>query len=368
MKQSQLYEKIAQCLAFGDSPEFMKAHLMPNSEPKFSQDLVFMASNHYVLPALFLRIVKSNTTGFFPDELKDHLNEILELNRKRNRLILEQIREINAVLGDENIYPVYLKGTANLLDNLYSDPGERMIGDIDLLVREEEYLKAVEKIKSLGYRYDRKILGDVGELKHYPRLYREDVPADVEIHRLPVNTKYTRKFTTEMVFAHKREAQSSSNVFVPSDEHKIILNFIHGQLSNQGFRFRMVPLRDLFDLYLLSQRVDLVQVLPFVEERHKAAAYFCFSERVFGLQTKPTICSGRKYSQFYRQHHWLLNHHKISRFRKGTIKLLQLIVVRYFWRIFSTLFSKSSRRHVWMRVKDPQWYKLHWKGLHDYFK
>jgi len=73
-----------------------------------------------------------------PEEVEHAFAEIYELNRQRNQQILKQIDDITALLNKENIQPVFLKGTANLLDELYSDVGERMIGDIDFLVTEEQ--------------------------------------------------------------------------------------------------------------------------------------------------------------------------------------------------------------------------------------
>ena len=55
------------------------------------------------------------------------LKEIYDLNRESNQQILRQIDDITAILNKENIQPVFLKGTANLLDGLYSDLGERMM-------------------------------------------------------------------------------------------------------------------------------------------------------------------------------------------------------------------------------------------------
>ena len=63
-----------------------------------------------------------------PEEVEQAFAEIYDLNRERNQQILQQIDDITAELNKENIQPVFLKGTANLLDGLYSDVGERMIG------------------------------------------------------------------------------------------------------------------------------------------------------------------------------------------------------------------------------------------------
>ena len=72
--------------------------------------------------------------------------KIYGLNRERNIQILQRIDDITAELNKKNIQPVFLKGTANLLDGLYSDLGERMIGDIDFLVKEQLKFQTPSKI------------------------------------------------------------------------------------------------------------------------------------------------------------------------------------------------------------------------------
>jgi len=75
-----------------------------------------------------------------PDVLEQHLKEIYTLNRTRNEQILLQVKEMNATLNAANISPIYLKGTGNLIDGIYGDIGERIIGDIDFLVAEKDFL------------------------------------------------------------------------------------------------------------------------------------------------------------------------------------------------------------------------------------
>ena len=42
-----------------------------------------------------------------------------------------------------NCTPIFLKGTGNLLANLYEDIAERMVGDIDFIFSKEDYPKAI---------------------------------------------------------------------------------------------------------------------------------------------------------------------------------------------------------------------------------
>ena len=156
-----------------------------------------------------------------------HMNMQIILKRYTRQIKKEtgkyclQIDEISSQLKKENIDPLYLKGTANLMDNLYSDLGVRMIGDIDFLVQEKDYLKTAELIQELGYKTDAVLYDDVYFRKHYPRLFREDVLADIEIHHVPVNFAYTKQFNTELLFQNKKEIKQSVKPLLKSSINEI---------------------------------------------------------------------------------------------------------------------------------------------------
>ena len=50
-----------------------------------------------------------------------------------------------------NIRPIFLKGTANLLAGVYEDIGERMVGDIDFIFSQQDYPKAITILRDFGY-------------------------------------------------------------------------------------------------------------------------------------------------------------------------------------------------------------------------
>ena len=75
----------------------------------------------------------------------DYMKYITKLNRERNEEIIAQAKELNTLLLEHHITPIFLKGTGNLLEGLYEDIGERMVGDIDFLFSEEDYPKAISK-------------------------------------------------------------------------------------------------------------------------------------------------------------------------------------------------------------------------------
>ncbi len=367
MKQSELFEFACQCL-LPDKNTGQKKGI----EEKFISgevDLnrfVFLCSNHLVLPAIYLRLKDAGLIELFPNEYVDHLKEIYETNKKRNRDILLQIDEISSRLKKENIEPLYLKGTANLMDNLYSDLGVRMIGDIDFLVQEKDYLKTVDLILDLGYENQHKMYEDAKSFKHYPRLFRKDVPADIEIHRVPVNIQYSKQFHTDLLFQHKKAIKNRSNCFVSSDEHKLIHTFIHSQLSNKGHKRITLELRDLYDAQLLLKRVDVNSVLPQVEEKIKARDFFEYVNYLFNPEQ--ISLSDKLPNNFAVRHQWFLNHSRWHRTYLNILNFYELIIIRYLWRIIRAPFQKSSMRYLYVRLKDPKWYKMHFKGVRDSFR
>ena len=57
------------------------------------------------------------------------------------------------MLLDNGVRPVFLKGTGNVLEGLYEDIGERMVGDIDFLIQQKDFLKAVDILKIITTIY-----------------------------------------------------------------------------------------------------------------------------------------------------------------------------------------------------------------------
>ena len=157
------------------------------------EKFVVLSSSYLITPAIYVKFRDSGIDSLLPAELHDYLKEIYNLSFSRNQMLLEQIREICDLLAADNIFPILLKGAGNMMDDLYPDIGERIMGDIDILVKEEEYHRAAEIALNFGYQvleseyyYD-----DVDILKHYPRLGHPERYAALEIHRLPVEEKYT---------------------------------------------------------------------------------------------------------------------------------------------------------------------------------
>ena len=113
--------------------------------------VVKVSTGHFVFPALYCNLKRANFLHYLPEDLVNYMVHITDLNRTRNQKIIEQAKELNELLVANNITPIFLKGTGNLLEGLYEDIAERMVGDIDFIVSKEEYRKTISLLKRNEY-------------------------------------------------------------------------------------------------------------------------------------------------------------------------------------------------------------------------
>ena len=113
--------------------------------------VVKVSTAHYVFPTLYCNLKRADFLHYLPQKLVSCMKYITNINRERNKQIITQARELNSLLLANNIRPIFLKGTGNLLAGIYEDIAERMVGDIDLIFLKEDYPKAFTLLREFGY-------------------------------------------------------------------------------------------------------------------------------------------------------------------------------------------------------------------------
>lgn len=389
MKTRQTYRLIADILALGSYPGEKTANYLHASDPPgiskpeniiegakaVTDDLhsgddivrlidsgevdwkgvVYTGSNNYVLQAMFLKLEKNGLLRYLPEELTTHLRKLYEMNLDRNSLILEHTAEINTLLKANGITPIFMKGLGNMLDGLYSSPGERMMLDIDILVDPEQMEQAAGLLMADGFKPSGKYdPGRKPAMKHFPPLVREGLPAFVDIHRMPVNIQYERYFSYEAAITGKRAANGNPKYMVMSDAHKIRLNFIHSQLVHWGHQHAVPSLRDLYDLYLLSGREDAAAILTGLDHYSShATGYLRILYDIFGIGKPLPAGTGNRGSGLLKRHRIAINNRKTGRFIYTMLRALRL----YIDIPLRSIFDKNYRLYVKVRLRDPEWYK-----------
>lgn len=216
-------------------------------------NVVKVGTAHFVFPALYCNLQRVNFLQFLPDELVGFMEHITNLNRERNTEIIREANEINTLLLKNNITPIFLKGTGNLLEGLYDDIAERMVGDIDFLVQEKDFLKAAKLLEENNYEKTSKGLISPVFQKHYPRLFNEDKIAAVEVHLDMLKGKKKERFNYQSI---KDSAQKINDIQVMSYTDQITLTTMAIQHNDNGFYYKTVSLRNCYDVFLLSQKTN----------------------------------------------------------------------------------------------------------------
>jgi len=367
MTKKELFYFTGSCLMLNEDSNFKNVIIsMIQSDAIDWMKFVSLCSNHLILPSIYLKFKSHDILKYLPEELSEHLKDIYDLNLIRNNQIIVQLHDITATLNKNNIYPVFLKGSGNLLDQLYMDNGERILGDIDFLVPKKDYLITAKLLEEEGYSMVVHFYGEIEKLKHYPRISKSGYPAVLEIHQLPVKERFQSWFNTEMIARDKKSVASLPGSYVLSDNHNIMLNFIHGQLDHEGYIYGIVSFRDLYDLYLLSKRTPLTQTINNIKTRNRAIAYFAFARKAFGLNEKffpDTNFSARLFAEKHDFNHssvfFYYSYRSFVFLVKRIIKMIRQ-VIQFF-------YSKEMRRSVINRITDRKWYGAHIHSYVDFF-
>lgn len=217
--------------------------------------VVKVSTAHYVLPALYCNLQRSDFLHYLPEDLVTYMEYITDLNRKRNEEIILQVKELNKLLSTNNIKPVFLKGSGNLLAGIYEDIAERMVGDIDFLLSKKDSFRAYEILKTNNYYNPKNLLFNPPDHRHLPRLVKQENKfAAVEIHSEMLGIKKYRKEFNHTVVG--KDYQLIDEVRVLSYANKLNLSIISDQINDNGFYYKMISLRNAYDVFLLSKKTN----------------------------------------------------------------------------------------------------------------
>ena len=317
-------------------------------------DVVKVSTSHYVLPALYCNLKRVDFLQYIPLELLNYMELITNLNRERNEQIITQAKELNTLLLANNITPIYIKGTGNLLAGLYEDIAERMVGDIDFIFSKENFSKSIIVLRDNGYLPQRIYNFKHFPNRHFPRLIKKNKIGAVEIHNQLLDSKKYNKFNYSFV---KKFSQIISGVEVLSYANKLNLSIIANQINDNGFYYKTMALRNAYDVFLLSKKtnakdaVHSLDKLTYPLNCFLAACYEVFNT-VESLEYNPTARTASYLSVFNSQ---FSNPDKFKK-RQNRVKRYLLIKVKLNF-YFKCIFYAEFRDLLFVRLKDRKWRK-----------
>ncbi|TDQ30063.1 nucleotidyltransferase domain-containing protein [Tenacibaculum caenipelagi] len=314
-------------------------------------DVVKISTAHYVFPALYCNLERVNFLHYLPADLVEYMKHITDLNRERNQQIIKEAKEINDLLLSNNITPIFLKGTGNLLEGLYEDIAERMVGDIDFLVHKNHLKTTFNILKKHGY------INKISELfddhRHIPRITHPEKIAAVEIHKNMLRKEKAKFFDYKTI---KDSLLITNNIAVLSIENQIKLTVFSKLINDNAYFFKSINLRGTYDVFLLGNKLKSETKITDTNLSKELSAGLDLYSFILSKPLNLQYASNNKSQRYTKD---CLQNLTPSRYNKVKKRLLTFYL-KFFSRLqilVKALFNKSYFKFVFSRATDINWYK-----------
>ena len=313
--------------------------------------VVKLSTAHYVFPAMYCNLKRADFLQYLPQELVSYMEHITDINRERNKQIILQANELNNVLLANKITPIFLKGTGNLLADIYEDIGERMVGDIDFIFSKEEYPKAIIILREFGY-YGK--VPSQSTNRHYSRLIKKGSIAAVEIHKELLTEKYQKEFNYSFV---DKDSQVIRGVTVLSYANKLNLSIIADQINDKGFYFKTMALRNAYDVFLLSKKINSIYAVNSLNKlSHPLNCFLAACYEVFDKLETIEYNKNAKTALYLRNFNSQFTN-PIPTKRKPIFNKIYLFIKYRSNIIYKAIIYKEYRVWLFNLLTDKDWYK-----------
>lgn len=355
MSYKQTYYFIATCLtiSFEKNNKLVIEKTLQSNTIDWDA-VVKLSTQQLVFPALYCNLKRAGFLHYLPTDLVNYMELITGLNRERNQQISTQATALNTLLLDHEITPIFLKGTGNLLTGLYTDIAERMIGDIDFILPKEQYTKAIALLREDGYTDVLKYHYHLPMQRHYRRIKKENNIAALEIHKELLIEKYTAEFNYDFI---RKDIQIINQISLLSYDNKLNLSIISNQITDHGFYYKTIPLRNGYDVFLLSKKTNAQQAVNNLYKLKSPLQCFlagCFE--VFNSPDSLQYVKTRNTAAYVKRFKNQFTNTKKVRRKRLVIKNY-LALKLFLYTLYRCLVYKEYTIWLLHKMTDKNWYK-----------
>ena len=208
------------------------------------EKLTKISSRYLVLPLLFKKIKAKNYKSLIPKKFYSFLKEIYEINERRNLELVKEIEKHANLLNNAKINYVFLKGSALLIHENYKNL-ERMVGDIDILISQEDFSRAIKLFKKEGFN---EINSYNFFQKHYPRMNSNKYIFAIEIHN-KLTLKKLKKIDENEFLKSKIK---NLNTYIPTKKNMLKHIVYNDQINDNGYILNGYNLKAYYDYFSLN--------------------------------------------------------------------------------------------------------------------
>lgn len=254
--------------AANSSPEArlgrMMRSILGNQEPfAWTNEDSELAAKVSLLPAIWPSVPEGRVYACPEDRAV--LRTAYELNQVRNTQISAQILQIARQLNSIGVRPMFIKGTAHLVSDLWPMPGSRMLRDVDVLVAEDEVDHCHRHLSHWATNGP----ADMRDLnpKHKCLIHGPNLEAPIEVHRCAVPGPLGK--SAQLLENGVPFSSGGAEFLLPSPEDSLRIAIVHGPLGHLDTRIfpkdtldaaflrdrHAIDLEPLFDLLLAEGQV-----------------------------------------------------------------------------------------------------------------
>jgi len=316
--------------------------------------VVKVSTSHYVFPAIYCNFKRADFLKYLPADLVAYMKHIANLNRDRNTQIIQQAKELNSLLLANNIRPIFLKGTGNLLAGIYDDIAERMVGDIDFIFSKQDYPKAISVLREFGYSAVPSLGFNMRHFRHFTRLQKENNIAAIEIHSELLLNKYINEFNYNFI---EKDSQLINGTAVLSYANKLNLSIIANQINDSGFYYKTIALRNAYDVFLLSKKTNAKAAVYTLDKLTNPLNCFLSACReVFNAVDSLEYNKTKKAAAYLRDFKSQLNNTSKNRRRHNKIKNYLFIKSKII-DVYKNFLYADFRVWLFNTLTNKNWYK-----------
>lgn len=254
-----------------------------------TDNLVKLVSSHQMLPTLYKKIYSGNYSSYFEKDFTDYLKKIYLINKSRNKELLKEAKVLSELLNENKIKHLFLKGAALLLSGVYSDIGERMIGDIDFLISDENIEKVSEILKlSKFFPYSNDVYI---YYRHIPRLIKKGHIFAIEPHIKLVDKK--------RIICEKNLLIKNNNFNYPSYNDMLLHNIYNFQINDMGYSKLNFSYKSFYDSMLLLKKINSSKINMNLDKYVKEYFILMSEKNLFDSEINLTNNRMRKILRYY---------------------------------------------------------------------
>lgn len=250
MKKSKT--TLAQILSFESNETELRAQL--SSKSMDWEWFVKASSQLGVMTSAYCRLEQKGLLDLIPEDLSSYLSEITTINRNRNETLLEQVKELSTLFNSDGINHVFIKGCALMASGYFKDFGERLIGDIDVLVEPSDLNKAGQLLLDLKYVASKaSLFGQYKDHRHLPRLVHKDRLGAVEVHSKILRKNIPKTLNPEKVLKNRILV---NQVYVPKVETSIDILILNDQVNDFGYLLKLINFKSCYDSLVIEHQIN----------------------------------------------------------------------------------------------------------------